>query len=335
MNDKRYQVFISSTYEDLKEERKAVEETIIRAGDLPVGMESFPAADEEQFDFIKTIINNCDYYVLIVAGRYGSLADDGKSYTEKEYDYAVEKGIPVLVLLRGDRGGLAVDKSEADAEKREKLEGFIEVISTGRIRKGWTTTDGLKLAVREALDHAKATKERPGWIRGDQAASVGTLETLVALQVENKELKNKIQNTENQIVVPENLAGLETPITLTGSYAYPQAGYRRNVKTNLEIGTDLGEIFELLAPHLMVLRDDHQMGPTIAESVFRRHNPGDMSGSNFSVSDEQFQTIKIQLMALNLVKVENPKHSRSLLWSLTAKGEREMVMRRAIIKVDI
>jgi hypothetical protein len=81
MSDKRYQVFISSTYEDLKEERRAVEQTIIRAGDFPVGMEAFPAADEEQFEFIKTIISQCDYYVLIVAGRYGTLAPDVKSYT--------------------------------------------------------------------------------------------------------------------------------------------------------------------------------------------------------------------------------------------------------------
>ena len=86
---KKFQVFISSTYEDLKDERKAVEETIIRSGDIPVGMEAFPAADNEQFEFIKTIIDVCDYYVLLIAGRYGSLAPDGLSYTEKEYLYAV------------------------------------------------------------------------------------------------------------------------------------------------------------------------------------------------------------------------------------------------------
>ncbi|QLQ19617.1 MAG: DUF4062 domain-containing protein [Exiguobacterium profundum] len=65
--NKKFQVFISSTYEDLIEERKSVEETIIRSGDIPVGMEAFPAADDEQFEFIKTIIDACDYYVLIIA----------------------------------------------------------------------------------------------------------------------------------------------------------------------------------------------------------------------------------------------------------------------------
>lgn len=119
MSAKRYQVFISSTYDDLKEERKAIEQTIISAGDFPVGMEAFPAADEEQFDFIKSIISQCDYYVLVISGRYGSLAPDGKSYTEKEYDYAAEIGVPVLVMLRDERGELPVNKAEKIRNDRQ------------------------------------------------------------------------------------------------------------------------------------------------------------------------------------------------------------------------
>jgi hypothetical protein len=96
MHEKRYSIFISSTYEDLKVERLAVQDVVISAGDFPVQMESFPAADEDQFEFIKSLIDKCDYYVLIVAGRYGTLAEDGMSYTEKEYRYAASKGITVL-----------------------------------------------------------------------------------------------------------------------------------------------------------------------------------------------------------------------------------------------
>ena len=93
--DKKYQIFVSSTFVDLKEERQAVLSAVQVVGDIPSGMELFPATDEEQFNFIKRIIDNSDYYVLIVAGRYGSVASDGVSYTEKEYDYAVKKNIPV------------------------------------------------------------------------------------------------------------------------------------------------------------------------------------------------------------------------------------------------
>ena len=100
--DKKYQIFVSSTFIDLKEERQAVLKAVQEAEYIPSGMEMFPATDEEQFNFIKRIIDNCDYYVVIIAGRYGSLAPDGISYTEKEYDYAVSKGIRVLAFVRNE-----------------------------------------------------------------------------------------------------------------------------------------------------------------------------------------------------------------------------------------
>ncbi len=71
--DKVYQVFVSSTYSDLLEERRRVSETLAKAGYIPVGMELFPATDLQQLEFIKRIIDRSDYYVVIVAGRYGSL----------------------------------------------------------------------------------------------------------------------------------------------------------------------------------------------------------------------------------------------------------------------
>ena len=87
--DKRYQVFVSSTYADLKEERRAIIQTVIELNCIPAGMELFPASNEEQFSFIKRVTDDCDYYLLVIAGRYGSVGTDGISYTEKEFDYAL------------------------------------------------------------------------------------------------------------------------------------------------------------------------------------------------------------------------------------------------------
>lgn len=51
--DKRYQIFVSSTYADLKEERRRVIQALMEMDCIPSGMELFPAADEEQWEFIK------------------------------------------------------------------------------------------------------------------------------------------------------------------------------------------------------------------------------------------------------------------------------------------
>ena len=87
--EKKYQVFISSTYTDLIEERKKVLDILLMADCIPAGMEAFVATDAEQFEVIKKVIDLCDYYVLILGRRYGSInADTGISYTEMEYEYA-------------------------------------------------------------------------------------------------------------------------------------------------------------------------------------------------------------------------------------------------------
>jgi Domain of unknown function (DUF4062) len=88
----RYQVFVSSTFTDLKKEREKVLQAILESKAFPAGMELSPSADDEQFAFIKREIDLSDYYLVIVAGRYGFLADDGMSFTEKEFDYAVPRG---------------------------------------------------------------------------------------------------------------------------------------------------------------------------------------------------------------------------------------------------
>lgn len=202
MHDKKYQVFISSTYEDLVKERRVVEETVIISGDFPVQMESFPATDKDQFEFIKTLIDRCDYYILIVAGRYGSIADDGLSYTEKEYRYAVEKGVPVLVMLHKERGGLRKDKSESTPEGQAKLESFIREISTGRMVKLWDDIASLQIGAMHALTHAKAVHPRPGWVRGDGVASVEVLEELRQARKEIDKYEDAIRKTALEIPLP-------------------------------------------------------------------------------------------------------------------------------------
>lgn len=89
--NRRYQIFISSTVKDLEKERALLTQSILRKGYYPAGMEWFPGIDEEQFEYIKQVIDDSDYYVILLGGLYGTITSDGKSYTEKEYDYAIKK----------------------------------------------------------------------------------------------------------------------------------------------------------------------------------------------------------------------------------------------------
>lgn len=166
--EKKYQVFISSTFTDLMNERREIYNAILTAGCFPAGMESFVATDDEQFSVIKKVIDLCDYYVLIIGGRYGSINDKtGISYTEMEYDYAISKEIPVLVFARNNIDKLPVEFKETDSQKKEKLILFKNKAMKNRLANMWDDINDLKFKVAMSIVNAIRDIERPGWIRGD------------------------------------------------------------------------------------------------------------------------------------------------------------------------
>lgn len=171
--EKRYQVFISSTFQDLQNARQEVSQALLRADCFPAGMELFPAADEEQFEFIKTVIDQSDYYIIISAGRYGSIhPETGLSYTEMEYDYAVEIGKPVIRLLHKDPfnelKGEFIEQTDAG---RQKLQALRNRLQTGRLVKFWSDEKELGSAVDHSLRHLNKVSPGEGWVRASDARS--------------------------------------------------------------------------------------------------------------------------------------------------------------------
>ena len=145
--EKKYQIFISSTYEDLKEERRKVQDTILSMYQFPIGMEMFSAADEEQWEIIQETIDSSDYYVLIIGHRYGSVIENGEyagiSYTQKEFRYALDKQIPILAFLIDSSVAVIPEKMEQNISKRRKLDAFIEEVKKGRTVQWWTSEEDL------------------------------------------------------------------------------------------------------------------------------------------------------------------------------------------------
>src|SRR4051794_40336158 len=111
---RKYQVFVSSTFNDLKAERQVLSQALLKAGDfIPAGMELFTASSTPPWDVIRRALEDSDYLVLILGNRYGSLAPGGAmSYTEMEYNYAIGHDIPVLAFLSSDTVPLAPSHRE-------------------------------------------------------------------------------------------------------------------------------------------------------------------------------------------------------------------------------
>lgn len=165
--EKKYQFFVSSTYEDLKEERDIAIHAILTMNQFPVGMEMFSAADDDQWQIIKEAIDSSDYYILIIGNRYGSIEETtGVSYTEKEFDYAVSQGISVLAFIVDKSASMAQDKYESDLAKKEKLDSFKEKVkNSGRYVKFWKNKDNLESLISQSIAKAVTRGRRPGWVR--------------------------------------------------------------------------------------------------------------------------------------------------------------------------
>ena len=146
IGNKKYQIFISSTYEDLKEEREAAIKTILSLDHIPIGMEMFNAGDDEQWAVISRTIETSDYYVVIIGFRYGSTIDSGISYTEMEYDYAVSKRIPVLTFIKDEDEPSTPAQRENDSNKQQRLSDFRKKAKQ-KIAKFWKTKVSVKYQV--------------------------------------------------------------------------------------------------------------------------------------------------------------------------------------------
>lgn len=172
---KKYQVFISSTYEDLKEERAAVTQCLLDNNCIPVGMEQFPASNMSQMEYIEKMLDDCDYYILIIGGRYGSLDDDGVGYTEKEYNYAQQKGIPVMAFVNLHPEKLPNEKCEH--ANIEKFKAFRDrVWNAKKLVKGYSDIGDLKANVVTAVNAAIREYPGIGWVRATDFVQEESLE---------------------------------------------------------------------------------------------------------------------------------------------------------------
>lgn len=158
--NKRYQIFISSTFNDLEKERMLLAQNILRKGYYPAGMEWFHGIDEEQFEYIKQVIDDSDYYVLILGGLYGTITSDGRSYTEKEYDYAIEKGKKTILMIQQNP-----TITEVSDERKILFSQFRKKVTDNRRFSFWNTKEELTSKFDANLDLTIKKFPMQGWVR--------------------------------------------------------------------------------------------------------------------------------------------------------------------------
>jgi hypothetical protein len=133
-SERKYQVFVSSTFGDLNVQRRVVVDMVVDRGHMPVALERFPAADSSVPKVIQKAIEASQIYVVIVGFRYGAMVpNQERSFTELEYDNAVQKELIVLCFLMSEAE--VREKRIALREQAVKLKAECEMLSTDAQRR--------------------------------------------------------------------------------------------------------------------------------------------------------------------------------------------------------
>ena len=326
--NKKYSVFVSSTYEDLKEARQEVVNALLQMDCFPVGMEFFNASDQDQWEVIKSLIDECDYYVLIIAGRYGSVEPkSGKSYTQLEYEYACSKIIPAIAFIYDHPEKLSNEDSEKVHIK--ELEAFKTEVQKHMV-KYWNSPTNLSGQVALSLHRMFNTHKRVGWMRADERSSSEQNKELLRLREENEKLNEKIKNLEES--APEGTEELCQGDDMFDLYI--SAIVDNNYREEFKYAMSWNEICKAILPHLTQLCWEYNMSNPLKEYI----EAMEPQYTGVHIKDMSLQTIKVQLIALGLIaEAPKVKTSKTLAaaWTLTKFGTLTLMRLSALRKDQI
>ena len=269
---KRYQIFISSTYKDLQEERQEVLKSILKLRHIPVGMEHFVATNEEQFEYIKRLLDETDYYVVIIGNRYGSIGDDGISYTEKEFDYAVTLGIPVIACVHSNPDSLPVNKSDVGFGTKQKLKDFRKKVMHHRMVSyfNWDNPAELSAEVVVALVNKINDEPRPGWERVSSFENSDLLNQINDLRIKNDKMKLLLEQKQQFEEQEQQIMKFpwETVYTFKG-----YSKWKDYKDVDILVTLTWSQIFSILAPNLLVKKDIDLVHYAVNHTLFLDREP--------------------------------------------------------------
>lgn len=323
--DKRYQVFVSSTFLDLKLERSKVMESLLELDCFPAAMELFPSSDSTAWEWIQRVIQDSDYYLVIIGNRYGSVDDQGLSYTEKEYDYAVSLKKPVMAFLHSDPGSIPSKLSDKDPEVAKKLDAFRQKVRA-RLCKDWNGADHLASVVSRSITQLKKTHPAVGWIRANQGASPEQLERQEELRREVEELRAQLQRAKTEappgtegLAQGEEEVELELSFRLYGEY------------THETVAPTWDAILATIGPAMLDEASEAKIDGLLLDLLIR-YVEARPQGTPEVRHDSMLQVVS-QFQALGVIKLSEKKRSasdRETYWTLTEYGRTQVMRLRAV-----
>ncbi len=302
---------------------------------IPSGMELFPASDDDMWTLIKGVIDDCDYYMVIIGGRYGSTDADGTSFTEKEYRYAIETGKPAIAFLHGDPDSIPQRAAEDTDEGKRKLAAFRD-LTKKKACKEWKDAHHLGSVVARSLTQLKKSAPGIGWVRGDQILNREAAAEILRLREKIEDLESELDVAKTSVPRgTEDLAQGDDKIKVKFIVTFENTSTYQRTRAQGVYSLSWNTLFRKISP--LMIHEAHEqsvrgaMGDLLPVEAIARVRQSlkksQFRTKNVEVDSESFQTIVVQLRALGLITKSTRNRSvkdTATYWTLTPYGDNVM-----------
>lgn len=328
--EKRYQVFISTTYPDMQSARQALMLPLMNLGLMPMSVDLHLESSHGLMPVAQRMIDDCDYFVILLGGRYGTLSPLGLSFPHREYIFAATKRKPVLALIHDQPLSLPENAREPNREGQVRRDDFARLLETKVPSYRWREERELAGLITRVMPEMMSQYPSPGWVRADAIAGTGAED----IQVLRRRVADLEREREEWLgggrSRARNLARGSDRVTLDYSCDVYEGGDCKLAMTRRELDWD--RIFACVAPVMLNPVSEPVMQKALEDFIVRqalddviREFPKAHAVRNVVLAGHAFNQIKVHLRALGLISKTPEKDNRGLpLWRLTAQGDATM-----------
>jgi len=308
----KYHIFIGSTLDDLKNERREITRIIMGLGHIPVMADYLDLADKNGEQLLQKTIEECDYFIALAAHKYPPM--------EAEYSIAVKKNIPVIALVIDEKARWKSSKKETEPALVEKMEEFKNRLRCG-ICETWLNATDLCQKCQNLLILQMNLRPQSGWVRANQAALPLVANELSRLSAENEQLRRQVNFDSGEIMAKLRNQMKQTIKVLalneiTLSFYYTAGENWENSRQFRHI-----RLFKLLAPELVLGKTTAEVSRFLGTVL----NPdlNKVVRKDYPTPSNTIKKIMADFSLLKLVKCVNDGDGSSgnEVWEITEYGK--------------
>ena len=322
----KHHIFIGSTLDDLKSERKELFRVVMELGHIPVMADYLDDSARNAPKLLQKIIGDCDYFIALVAHKYS--AKDGKVLPLiAESLMAAKAGVPVLALIIDEKARWKPVKKEKSTQLIHKLNDFKTKLRSGPC-ESWHNTPELCQRAQSLLLQECNISGRPGWVRSDMTIEPGVANELSRLSSENSALRRQYHSEDRELDAKllEKLNHTVKVLELNRvslSFYYETGDNWENTRQFRNI-----RIFKILVPELTIGKTTSEISRFLGMVL----NP-DLNKTirkDYPTPSNTIRKIMTDFSVLNLVRCINKDEVKAgdELWEITDHGKEVYAMFR-------